>query len=1228
MTKKTIYRFFAVFAAVFFICAGSYAAEIGDYNGLENCLKSGDNVDGIKKDIFKAKTNSETIFIPNSLTIKGDGHNININDLGNMFTVTRTNIDVKIISASVKKGEYKSSGGAVSLTGVRSSLKVEGNSSFNENRSSESGGALYASNGSALAFLGNTAFQNNSAKAGGAVCLAGASADFSQTELAASNNSASAGNGGFLSASGADNIIFGEAVLKNNKAAAGETAKGCGGAVYAQGNTNMKFEKDADFSGNSAYSAGAVCIADGSRVVFNGMNTAFKDNWSCDSAGAVSITHNASADFVKTKLTAQGNKAGTEGLGGFMHSDNGRAFFKDALIGGDGGAKGNSAGFGAGIYAGNNSDMTFSGETVFRNNNASGSGGALYVTAHSNMSFDSNSYLADFSGNMAKEKGGAIAVTNGASVRMNGKNTLFRANSAGFGAAVSIENGGYFSITNGRFEQNESASKGGAVYLKGKAGACAQFHSYTVADGESKTVFTGNSVKGERNAIYLDSFSKVYFNIEERASVEMFDGISGSTENTHFEVSGDGDFNMRGSFKDLSINLFGRFNMMSGSEMNAGSININNGAKFSMQNGVPDAALAETVNNSGTLAIDILPQANDMLFVKNANLNNGVLDVKAEHMDNAGFRKRIYKIINYEDKVTGAFSKVNIISLSTPAVFDVRYGDVYDGWVTLALLGTKTSTDFGKIRGLSFNRKETGEALDKISVSVKAYDPWDLALAEIETYGENKIKSVLAGLAGYFFPNIIRSAAADGSGNAIYDRIRKHCRRDHPVSNGFWFQAGGASGRFYGNDNSLRDYKDIFSGIAAGYDRYMDDIGLMLGVYGTAGAHRIQQGLHEANGAKTGFGVYGGYIKEGRELKSLALLSFNRFDVKRHIPFAGFSAESDIKTVSLGVDIEGALNFNMASNTKFRPYVGFEFADVYYPGFSESGAGIYNLQVSGASYLRAAARAGAGVRYEGNIWLIYARLEGKCLFSGAEPEIESVFNKTRVYFKTKGAKEGFFQTGAGAGAALRLSETVTLFANADFYGADKYRDISGNIGLRYTFCNPFSIKAPEPQRHSGRQKEHASGEDAFSPAAIPAVSGTQKTYINSADVFEKQKEEASLAKARTVLKSYSLNMTSFETGKAELNAAAKKEIAKEAGEIKKIEYRRIIIEGHTDSTGSEEINKKLSEARAKAVYDEFVLNGIPGEKMIYAGFGSDTPRYTNDTAQGRADNRRVEIFVE
>ena len=104
MTKRTIYRFFAVFSAGFFICAGcSYAAEIGDYNGLQACLESGSNVDGIKKDIFKAKTNSRTIFIPNSLTIKGDGHNININDLGNMFTVTQTNIFVKLISAAVKK---------------------------------------------------------------------------------------------------------------------------------------------------------------------------------------------------------------------------------------------------------------------------------------------------------------------------------------------------------------------------------------------------------------------------------------------------------------------------------------------------------------------------------------------------------------------------------------------------------------------------------------------------------------------------------------------------------------------------------------------------------------------------------------------------------------------------------------------------------------------------------------------------------------------------------------------------------------------------------------------------------------------------------------------------------------------------------------------------------------------------------------------------------------------
>ncbi len=72
---------------------------------------------------------------------------------------------------------------------------------------------------------------------------------------------------------------------------------------------------------------------------------------------------------------------------------------------------------------------------------------------------------------------------------------------------------------------------------------------------------------------------------------------------------------------------------------------------------------------------------------------------------------------------------------------------------------------------------------------------------------------------------------------------------------------------------------------------------------------------------------------------------------------------------------------------------------------------------------------------------------------------------------------------------------------------------------------------------------------------------------------------------------------------------------------------KIVIEGHTDSIGTEAYNQKLSERRAKAVFDYFVSKGISPDRMKTVGFGELKPKADNSTAEGRAINRRVEIKV-
>jgi outer membrane protein OmpA-like peptidoglycan-associated protein len=74
--------------------------------------------------------------------------------------------------------------------------------------------------------------------------------------------------------------------------------------------------------------------------------------------------------------------------------------------------------------------------------------------------------------------------------------------------------------------------------------------------------------------------------------------------------------------------------------------------------------------------------------------------------------------------------------------------------------------------------------------------------------------------------------------------------------------------------------------------------------------------------------------------------------------------------------------------------------------------------------------------------------------------------------------------------------------------------------------------------------------------------------------------------------------------------------------------RTILIEGHTDSRGSASTNMALSQRRADAVRDYLVSRGYPGDKVTARGIGPDRPIASNDSAEGRANNRRVEIVVQ
>lgn len=101
----------------------------------------------------------------------------------------------------------------------------------------------------------------------------------------------------------------------------------------------------------------------------------------------------------------------------------------------------------------------------------------------------------------------------------------------------------------------------------------------------------------------------------------------------------------------------------------------------------------------------------------------------------------------------------------------------------------------------------------------------------------------------------------------------------------------------------------------------------------------------------------------------------------------------------------------------------------------------------------------------------------------------------------------------------------------------------------------------------------------------------------------------------------------FEVGKATLRSTAERRLAEVATVLKNSDGPQILIEGHTDSQGKTALNQQLSKDRAQAVETFLIRKGVQPDRIRTMGMGESQPIATNDTPEGRANNRRVEIVI-
>lgn len=172
------------------------------------------------------------------------------------------------------------------------------------------------------------------------------------------------------------------------------------------------------------------------------------------------------------------------------------------------------------------------------------------------------------------------------------------------------------------------------------------------------------------------------------------------------------------------------------------------------------------------------------------------------------------------------------------------------------------------------------------------------------------------------------------------------------------------------------------------------------------------------------------------------------------------------------------------------------------------------------------------------------------------------------------------------------------------------------------------VEAERIRAEAERMKAEAEAARAAAEAQAREIAGQAER--DQAALREELRQQLNLIlETRETARGLIVNVSDvlFDVDSATLKPGARERLARVAGILSAHPDLQLAIEGHTDSTGAEEYNERLSERRAEAVRSYLTEQGVARETVSTAGYGESRPVATNGTAQGRQMNRRVEIVV-
>lgn len=276
----------------------------------------------------------------------------------------------------------------------------------------------------------------------------------------------------------------------------------------------------------------------------------------------------------------------------------------------------------------------------------------------------------------------------------------------------------------------------------------------------------------------------------------------------------------------------------------------------------------------------------------------------------------------------------------------------------------------------------------------------------------------------------------------------------------------------------------------------------------------------------------------------------------------------------------------------------------------------------------------------------YRQKQGKAAIESAARETAQTAEEARVMAVKQRAED---EAQAKAAAEKLAAEQREAQARADAESESKRRAdaeaAQKEAEAAKAAAEQARAEAQQAAQEASRQKEEAEKAKAEAVAqqqqlaaetAKAQEAAAQSDQLRAQAEKEKQELRARLLQqlntvlsTRDTARGLISNMSDvlFKTGSFELAPGARERLAKVSGILLAYPSLHVQVEGHTDSVGADEYNQTLSEKRAGAVRDYFVQQGVPSDSIEARGFGKTVPIASNETAEGRQQNRRVELVL-